>query len=130
MVADADTFSSNHPCSNGIAVANPQENVLLVQDCTILLNSRDTLSGGAQLNWNAEIPITQWDGISVGSTPMRVQGVQLEVRGLSGRIPSEFGNLSGLRVLSFRANRLEGTIPPELGALSELARNWTYTAIY
>ena len=53
---------------------------------------------------------------------MRVQGVQLEVRGLSGRIPSEFGNLSGLRVLSFRINRLEGTIPPELGALSELQK--------
>ena len=119
-VANAAILFSSHTCSNGIAVDNPQDNTLLVQDCTILLNIRDTLAGNAQLNWNAGTPIQQWEGIRLGGTPLRVHGIDFPFRRVSGRIPSEIGNLTGLRTLSFRINRLEGTIPPELGALPEL----------
>ena len=119
-VANAKLLLSTHTCSNGIAVASPQDNTLLVQDCTILLNTRDTIAGSAQLDWNAGTPITQWEGISVGGTPQRVQGIAFPIRRVSGRIPSEIGNLTGLRTLSFPINQLEGTIPPELGALPEL----------
>ncbi len=35
-------------CSSGIAVTNPQDNPLLVQDCNALLAARDTLSQGGR----------------------------------------------------------------------------------
>ena len=118
---NAEILFSSHTCSNGIAVSNPQDNTLLVQDCTILLNIRDTLAGDAQLDWNAGTPIQQWEGIRLGGTPKRVHEIVLEGRNLSGRIPSEIGSLSGLKVFSLRGNgSMQGTIPPELGALSEL----------
>ena len=72
---NAEILFSSHTCSNGIAVSNPQDNTLLVQDCTILLNIRDTLAGDAQLDWNAGTPIQQWEGIRLGGTPLRVQGI-------------------------------------------------------
>ncbi len=70
--------------------------------------------------WDAQTSITQWEGISVGRTPQQVVELQIDRKRLTGRIPVEFGNLTGLRVLSLASNRLYGSIPPELGALPKL----------
>ncbi len=111
------------PCANGTAVPNPAANRALVADCDILLGARDTLRGSASLNWSANTPIDQWDGVevaAVGGSPFRVIGLFLEFAGLDGRIPSELGSLAGLEVLYLPVNRLTGSIPSSLGNLSNL----------
>ena len=111
---------SPQSCTNGIAVENAQENVGLVNDCKVLREGRDTLAGGATLNWNTDIPIARWQGITVEGSSLRVVELQPGDVALSGRIPPQLGELSALRALSFRGNDLTGGIPPELGSLSEL----------
>ncbi len=108
------------PCANGIPVNNPRANALLVQDCNVLLAARDILAGRARLNWAAETLITEWEGVTVDGSPLRVVEIRFESGPLSGRIPPELGRLSGLEALVFRINGLRGFVPPELGALSEL----------
>ena len=108
------------PCSNGVAVAEPENNPGLVNDCGALLRARDTLAGDALLNWSADVPIRQWDGVAVGGAPARVQKLDLESWALTGEIPSELGNLTGLVELNLSLTQLTGEIPPELGRLTNL----------
>lgn len=119
-VATAEAGNDVNPCSNGTTVHDPASNPLLVQDCMILLSARDTLSGRYHLNWTPDRALDLWEGVTVGSSPLRVVAIRLDLRYLSGQLPPELGKLTGLNVLSFRVNSLEGRIPPELGALSEL----------
>ena len=115
-------------------------------DCQTLLVAKDTLigNGDADLNWDASIPMFDWEGVSVDAE-QRVTRISLAEKGLSGEIspdlgslsnltalnldknqltgeiPAELlGNLPNLSVLSLKNNRLTGTIPPELGKLSQL----------
>ena len=101
----------------------------LVEDCRTLLTIRNALAGDSFLNWSAEVPIGEWEGVSVAGEPLRVVelafgdvgGVRLEDKHkLKGVIPPELGNLSELRVLDLGIKKLTGSIPPELGNLSKL----------
>ena len=96
------------------------DNTELVSDCETLLSARDPLEGGAKLNWSAGTPIAEWEGVSLGGRPARVIRIALPDRGLSGTIPGELGNLSNLRRLYLDDNQLSGEIPGELGNLSNL----------
>ena len=107
-------------CANGTVVENPQENSGLISDCEVLSQGRDILSGRATLNWSTDLPIDRWQGITVEGSPPRVVELRLDSTALSGQIPPQVGELSALRVLSFRINDLTGGIPAELGSLSEL----------
>ena len=114
-------------CSAGLVVPEPKENPGLVQDCEALLSIRDTLAGSAILNWSGRTPIGEWEGITVGGLPLRVHGMVLRSRGLTGRLPPEFSQLTELRKLDLAGwngdpapNGLTGPIPPELGDLTEL----------
>ena len=78
-------------CSTGRAVPNPANNPGLVSDCEALLAARDTLAGDATLNWSADTPIADWDGITLEGTPLRVTRLSLVRRGLTGQIPPELG---------------------------------------
>ena len=116
-IAVADLAAADGPCSTGIAVANPRDNPLLVQDCNVLLAARDTLSGGGRrLIWTVDTPMSKWDGVSIGGSPARV--TELRIRGddvhgrLKGSIPRELGHLTGLVILDLRNNVLSGEIPP------------------
>ena len=106
-------------CANGTSVPSPDANPGLVMDCSALLASKHTLRGTATLNWSADRPITEWDGVTVGAKN-RVTILRVTERYLSGRIPPELGGLTHLDILELNDNRLTGTIPPELGKLSNL----------
>ena len=132
-VADAttDTQAGATTCSTGGAVTNAAANPGLAADCETLLAARDTLKGSGTLNWSADTPIANWDGITVSGTPQRVTRLELRVRGVTrvtGTIPSDLGNLAGLEVLSIYGAStsddqpigLTGGIPAELGQLTNL----------
>ena len=124
--ANATTDSPTTPqegtssCATGGAVADPANNSLLVSDCDTLLEVRDTLAGTVTLNWAAGTLITNWDGVTVGGTPQRIIVLYFPFQGLTGILPPELGNLTGLTQLSLLGNKLTGPIPSELANLSQL----------
>ena len=122
--ASSVVLATEDACSSGGAVADPDNNPGLVADCAALMAARDTLAGTDTLNWAAETPIAEWDGVIVEGTPPRVTELSLSRRRLTGEIPVELGDLSNLTRLSLSGNQLTGEIPPELGGLSNLQRLW------
>ena len=94
----------------------------LVSDCEALLASRDTLAGTATLNWSADEPIGEWDGVTLGGPVSHIMELVLLGRELNGEIPPELGDLTGLRWLDLADNQLTGEIPAELGKLTKLYR--------
>ena len=112
-------------CASDGAVPDPDNNPGLVSDCAALLAARDTLRGTATLNWSSDTAITEWEGVYLRGAPQRVtqlslQGMRLQGTGLTGEIPAQLGNLSGLVELNLSENQLTGEIPTELGNLSSL----------
>ena len=107
-------------CSTGGAVSDAEESPELAADCETLLDLRDALAGAALLNWAADTPIADWDGITVGGSPMRVTELALDERGLNGELPAALGRLSALKILSLSGNSLRGAIPSELGGMKKL----------
>ena len=111
-------------CASGGAVADAANNPGLVSDCEALLASRDTLAGRETLNWVADRPIREWEGVTVGGAPRRIVGLALSDKQLTGTIQAELGNLESLQVLNLRNNQLSGGIPRELANLSDLFELW------
>ena len=72
-------------CSRGFVVPDPESNPGLVSDCETLLTMRDTLAGSAELEWNEDMHIYEWDGVTVDGSPPRVHELALWQRGLRGR---------------------------------------------
>ena len=107
-------------CADGVAVSDPANNPGLVSDCDTLLAARDTLAGSASLNWSADTPIGQWDGVTVSGSPLRVTELTLIGRELTGAIPAELGSLTQLHSLDLGWNDLSDEIPAELGNLINL----------
>ena len=105
-------------CSTGSAVSNPAANPGLVADCTALLAANQVWGG--ILDWSTQRPMSQWEGVRLSGSPTRVTLLSLEAQGLSGSIPRELGSLSNLGFLSLGHNELSGSIPRELGNLSNL----------
>ena len=108
------------PCSNGIAVPDPHRNQGLLDDCNVLLAARDALAGDAALGWSADLPVAEWEGVATGGSPARVTRLVLGWRGLTGSIPAQLGDLTGLQMLDLHGNRLSGPIPARLGDLTRL----------
>ncbi len=65
-----------------------------------------------------------WFGIVCDEEDNYVEEIDLRSNNLSGSIPPELGNLSNLASLSLHSNQLYGTIPPELGHLRSLSELW------
>ena len=112
-------------CGDGVMVPEPEANPGLVEDCEVLLEIHDRLTGGGVLDWSWDSPISQWQGVVVVGSPPRVRKIMLrgDLRGtIRGTIPPELGRLTGLRELDMSRNLLTGGIPPELGELENLER--------
>lgn len=108
-------------CANGVAVPDPDHNAALVAECEILLAAMPVLigeEGGERLNWSADLAIHDWFGVVASSG--RVTMVYLPWAELSGTIPPELGQLSDLTMLDLSHNALSGPIPAELGNLVNL----------
>ncbi len=69
-------------------------------------------------NWNVTNTPCSWTKITCGDE--HVTELMLHSNQLSGSIPSELGNLSQLTFLTLWSNQLSGPIPSELGNLSQL----------
>ena len=137
VVSLDDLARAQSGCASQGAV-DPGETALAA-DCEVLLDIRDTLAGTSTLNWAADTPIGDWDGISAGGNPARVTELSLFDRALSGTIPEQVGNLTALTRLDLgnyssecsahgvcvnneehEYNRLTGSIPASLARLSNL----------
>ena len=99
-------FCSEQTCVSGGAVPDAT-NTGLISDCEALLAAQDTLAGTASLNWSADTPITEWNGVVLGETSGRVTEILLGGMGLNGRIPKELGSLANLTAGS-RRQRVDG----------------------
>jgi len=62
--------------------------------------------------------VNGWYGVSVEGD--RVTEIKLKNNSMSGTIPSELGSLSNLQILDLYNNSMSGTIASELGSLSNL----------
>ena len=70
-------------CVTGGAVTDAI-NAGLISDCEALLEGRDTLAGSASLNWATDTSISQWKGVTLRGTPLRVTRLNLS----NGRGPT------------------------------------------
>ena len=107
-------------CDDGTAVPDPDKNRGLVADCTVLLGLREELAGTGSLNWDADLAISDWQGITISGSPSRVSALKLRETQLTGQIPAELANLTQLQELHLYYNQLTGPIPKELVQLSQL----------
>ena len=74
-------------------------------------------------NWLTDAPLGDWNGVNTDASGRVVQ-LNLLFNNLSGPVPNELGDLTGLARLNLTGNNLSGPIPPELGSLTSLSRLW------
>ena len=105
-------------CSIGDLTPKSEQASGPMRDCATLLSIKDSLAGGAYLNWSSGTPIVHWEGVTFDT---RGSVTELRFRDrLSGVLPPQLGSLAELRVLDLAGNSLTGTIPTELGNLTGL----------
>ena len=75
-------------------------------------------------NWLTGRPVGEWFGVYVDDGGGCVMGLSLPDNNLRGSIPAELGSLTNLRSLSLYGNNLTGPIPAELGSLANLEVLW------
>ena len=103
--------TSRELCSNGRAVSDPDNNIALLIDCSSLLDMKYSLLAEPPLNWSADLPMEEWEGVTLGGEPLRVTELRLVERGLAGRVSGDFDNLVGVQRLILTGNSLTGTMP-------------------
>ena len=97
-----------------------QDTDLREQDSLALVALYNSTNGEQWLNQENWLtgPLNDWFGVSVSQD--RVVSLSLAADSLSGTLPEELGDLTGLTYLDLSINQLTGSIPSTLGNLSNL----------
>ncbi|XP_051150429.1 probable inactive receptor kinase At2g26730 [Andrographis paniculata] len=102
---------------SGRAAAEP------TRDRQALLSFLSQVPHENRLQWNSSVSACSWVGVECDAANTSVLNLRLPGVGLVGIIPANtLGQLSQLRVLSLRSNRLSGEIPADFSQL-KLLRN-------
>ena len=92
----------------------------LERDCRRLLHAKHRLDQDGVLNWDWKVEVKHWTGVEVNEERTAVTGLNLRDMGLTGSIPPELGQLTGLQRVDLTHNDLTGPIPGRLGQLANL----------
>lgn len=94
----------------------------LDSDRQALLDFANSVPHIRKLNWNLALPICEsWAGITCNKDGTGVIAIHLPAVGLFGPIPANsIGKLDALKVLSLRANYLNGSVPSDLLSIPSL----------
>ncbi|MCZ0954476.1 MAG: leucine-rich repeat domain-containing protein, partial [Rhodospirillaceae bacterium] len=84
-----------------------------------LYDATDGSNWAIDSNWGSDSPLNSWHGVTADNSG-RVTMIDLSSNQLSGSIPAELGDISNLEELWLYNNELSGPIPGELGDLSSL----------
>ncbi|UCH62827.1 MAG: leucine-rich repeat domain-containing protein [Fidelibacterota bacterium] len=77
-----------------------------------------TGGGGWNNTWDLDAQVYTWHGVTIDGG--RVTSLNLLTNNLSGSIPAQIGDLTGLQALNLSLNNLNGEIPAEIGNLTNL----------
>ena len=86
-----------------------------------LYNATDGDNWTDNTNWLSDVPLTGWRGVTTNEQG-RVERLNLRENQLTGSIPTELGNLTNLESLRLGGNQLSGPIPESIGNLTNLTR--------
>ena len=67
------SFPGASDCITGGAVSDRAGNPALFDDCELLSNVEESFSDSASMNWSHALAIEEWDGVTVGSTPIVIE---------------------------------------------------------
>ena len=90
-----------------------------LQAMIALYNATDGPNWSNNTNWLSGEPLGTWHGIDTDQEG-RIWSLWLPENEMSGRLPRELGQLSGLTVINLYNNQLSGDIPSALGELKNL----------
>jgi gliding motility-associated-like protein len=79
-----------------------------------------TAGAGWTNPWDLTKPITEWAGVTVNPTTLKVTKIDLSNRNLVGTLPAAFFALSDITELRLNNNKLTGVVPDALNSLKEL----------
>ena len=127
-------YDTANNCSSSVAVTvlPPPPTTTAETDRAALIalyNATDGPNWNKSTNWLSDMPLSTWHGVFThnGRVVWLDLGVMFGDRGeplgsnnLSGTIPAEIGNLTNLKVLRLQDNNLSGPIPAEIGNLTNL----------
>lgn len=123
-VAPPDTYSVT-PSPEPTPTATPPEPTATptASDKEALTAFYNTTSGAGwtdNTNWlNDAVPLSSWHGVQTDADG-RVTALSLPGNNLTGSLPAELGSMTNLERLHLDNNQLSGTIPSELGNLSSV----------
>ena len=97
-----------------LAISLPAQAQVIESDSLALVTLYDSTDGANwKHTWDLNTPVDTWYGVTVDSGQVTV--LWLVSNQLNGSIPAELGNLTNLTSLGLARNRLSGSIPAELG---------------
>jgi Leucine-rich repeat (LRR) protein len=94
---------------------------VIPQDSLALVSLYDSTNGASwtdNTNWLSVQSVSNWFGISVSNG--RVTRISLDLNNLSGTIPPDFANLTGLTYLNLERNDISGPFPQQVLSLTGL----------